>query len=149
MVTAVYIKPCVRVLVFLFVSLILDNQDSYRKQQSGTTSLSQGLFPCWLTMYLCPFLGLVLGLVTQIPHSGATSLPQALVRLPSLLDTLAAIASRTDRVGDILYRQRHLLATPQTNGSRASPKEALASVTEVLRAELVRQASNEVQSLDR
>ncbi len=96
--------------------------------------------PCWLTI-LGPFLGLVLRLVTQIHHSGATSLPQALVRLPSLLDTLAAIASRTDRVGDILDRQRHLLAAPQTNGSRASPKEALASVTEVLRAELVRQAS--------
>ena len=79
------------------------------------------------------FQGLVLGLVTQVRHRGATSLPQSLVRLPSLLDTLATIAVRSDHVADILNRQRHLLA------AAGSPKEALASLTEALRTELVRE----------
>jgi hypothetical protein len=48
---------------------------------------------------------------------------------------MAAIAARTDQFGSLLDRQRHLLVAIRVN----SPKEALLSLTEGLRAELVRE----------
>ena len=86
-------------------------------------------------------------MVTQIPRGQAktTSLPKILVQLPPLVDAIAALAAKTDNVESTLAsRQRHLAATSATTDS---PKEALASLTESLRAELVRNGGNKIVKL--